>query len=164
MQQIKKKYLQKILLFYFLKYLKDGSFLYSRKVIVNPMNHLIAHNHFDKLPLELTDFIHNINHNVLMKGVCEELNTLVRHNNGLPLFTTLSYEGFRPFDRSLSGAREVAVYMGYCWHPYLIRKQEQAMKQVIQIHMGDSYSISNSSSSDGYNSSEMYDDHDLWDI
>tara|TARA_Y100000389_G_C17360312_1_gene463382 strand:- start:116 stop:499 length:384 start_codon:yes stop_codon:yes gene_type:complete len=78
-------------------------------------------NHFDKLPLELSEFIHNIVHKEHMKAVCQELHSVVEDHNGLPLFTTLSYEGFRPFNLSFSGAREVAVYMGDCWHPYLIR-------------------------------------------
>lgn len=82
-------------------------------------------NHLDKLPPELTEFIHNIVHNGLMQAVCQEIIMLVHDQGGLPLFTTLSYEGFRPFNPSFSGAREVAVYMGDCWHPYLIRWSDE---------------------------------------
>ena len=73
----------------------------------------------DTLPADVVEHIYSHVHRGHVKAVCHELCQITEGLYGDPLFVSLSYEGFRPFDPRMSGAREVAVYMGECWHPYL---------------------------------------------
>ena len=79
--------------------------------------------HLDTLPHDVIEHIYRYVHNSHIQGVCHELSVFTKGLYGDPLFLSLSYEGFRPFDPTRSGARDIAVYMGDCWHPYLYSNQ-----------------------------------------
>lgn len=39
--------------------------------------------------------------------------------DSISVFQYLKYEGFRPFNPSYSGAREIGIYIYNCWEPFL---------------------------------------------
>ena len=58
-------------------------------------------------------------HRSNFRAVCKELHYAAWMLCGDPMFAGLRYEGVRPFNPIYSGAREIAVYIGECWEPYL---------------------------------------------
>lgn len=77
----------------------------------------------DTLPPDLLDHVYLLLHRDHHMTVCRELTKLAREMCCYPLFITLAYEGFRPFNPAqYSGARAIGVYMHDCWEPYLICK------------------------------------------
>lgn len=77
----------------------------------------------DTLPPDLLDHVYLLVHRDQHRVVCRELAKLAREMCCYPLFVTLAYEGFRPFNPAqYSGARAIGVYMGDCWEPYLVCK------------------------------------------
>mgnify|MGYP003663752035 FL=1 len=79
--------------------------------------------YLDLLPDEILDNIYLCVHRLCQGSVIDEFRELCALCKGKgeePLFTTLIYEGFRPFNSAqYSGARDIAVYIGDCWEPYL---------------------------------------------
>ena len=111
---------------------------------------LIMTTRLDTLPEDVVDHIYHHVHRGHVKAVCQELSVITEGLYGDPLFVSLSYEGFRPFDPCMSGARDVAVYMGECWQPYLCCTCCDGWITSIEDHWSDS----------GYSSSSG--DYDNW--
>lgn len=75
--------------------------------------------YLDLLPEDVLDKIYQGAHKLLFKAVIDHL-LYIDCRCSTPLFVTLNYEGFRPFNPAqYSGAREISVYMHDCWEPYL---------------------------------------------
>ena len=104
----------------------------------------------DTLPEDVVDHIYNHVHQGHVQAMCQELSVITDGLCGDPLFVSLIYEGFRPLDPRISGARDIAVYMGKCWYPYLCCTCYDGWITPIDDHRSDSGCSSISSGDDDW--------------